>query len=87
MSVTANNYLVLGDDMTDPWNHYEKMVLNELQRLNDQIDKLGVEVSHVHRDLHLLKYKSTLFASVFGSVGGFLIYLATHWIDKIGIGK
>jgi len=58
----------------DGWNEYSKMVLHELKRLNDGVEKLEVGQQQIEKDIIMLQAKATIW----GSVGGFIIALLTN---------
>ena len=58
------------------WNEYSKMVLHELKRLNDGVEKLELGQRQIEKDIIKLQAKATIW----GSVGGFIIALLTNLI-------
>lgn len=64
---------------TDDWHAYQKLVLNEIQRLNKNIESIVVEQRRIHEDIAVLKYK----ASLFGMIGGLGISSITFILDRI----
>lgn len=58
------------------WNEYSKMVLHELKRLNDGVEKLELGQRQIEKDIITLQAKATIW----GSVGGFIIALLTNLI-------
>jgi len=56
------------------WNEYSKMVLHELKRLNDGVEKLELGQRQIEKDIIKLQAKATIW----GSVGGFIIALLTN---------
>ena len=56
------------------WNEYSKMVLHELKRLNDGVEKLELGQRQIEKDIIKLQAKATIW----GSVGGFIIALVTN---------
>lgn len=60
----------------DDWNTYSKMVLHELKRLNTNVEKLETGQQQIEKDLIKLQTKATIW----GSIGGFLIALVTNLI-------
>lgn len=64
------------------WNEYSRMVLHELQRLNKGVEDLEKGQKQIEKDLIKLQTKATIW----GSIGGFIIALVTnlviHLINK-----
>jgi len=60
----------------DGWNEYSKMVLHELKRLNNALEKLEEGQKTIEKDIVRLQTKATFW----GAVGGFIIALATNLI-------
>ena len=60
----------------DGWNEYSKMVLHELKRLNDGVEKLEEGQRQIEKDIITLQTKATIW----GSVAGFIIALLTNVI-------
>jgi hypothetical protein len=58
----------------DGWNEYSKMVLHELKRLNAGLEKLEEGQRQIEKDIIKLQAKATIW----GSVGGFIIALLTN---------
>jgi len=58
----------------DGWNEYSRMVLHELERLNEGVNKLDEGQKQIEKDIIMLQAKSTIW----GSVGGFLIAVLTN---------
>jgi len=58
----------------DNWNEYSRHVLNELKRLNNNIEKLDRGQREIEKDIIKLQTKAT----VWGAIGGFLIALITN---------
>ena len=45
------------DGTQNGWNEYSKLVINELERLNDGISKLDIEIQYLKREITELKTK------------------------------
>lgn len=45
------------DKPQNGWNEYSKLVINELERLNEGISKLDIEIQYVKREIAQLKAK------------------------------
>lgn len=45
------------------WTRYEKLVLNELNRLNDNSDMISARLAKIDNDLAVIKVKAGLFGS------------------------
>ena len=58
----------------DDWNTYSRMVLHELKRLNEGLEKLEAGQQLIEKDIIKLQAKATIW----GSVGGFVIALLTN---------
>ena len=58
----------------DGWNEYSRMVLHELERLNEGVNKLDEGQKQIEKDIIMLQAKSTIW----GSIGGFLIAVLTN---------
>ena len=58
----------------DDWNTYSRMVLHELKRLNEGLEKLEAGQQLIEKDIIKLQAKATIW----GSVGGFLIAVLTN---------
>ena len=56
------------------WNEYSKMVLHELKRLNDGVEKLELGQRQIEKDIIKLQAKATIW----GSVAGFVIAVLTN---------
>jgi hypothetical protein len=56
------------------WNEYSKMVLHELKRLNDGLEKIEAGQRQIEKDIITLQAKATIW----GSVGGFIIAFITN---------
>lgn len=62
--------------MNEDWGVYSKMVLHELERLNAGLIKLEEGQQQIEKDIIKIQSKAT----VWGSIGGFLITLVTNLI-------
>jgi hypothetical protein len=60
----------------DGWNEYSKMVLHELKRLNNGVEKLEEGQKAIEKDIVRLQTKATFW----GAVGGFILALLTNII-------
>jgi hypothetical protein len=60
----------------DGWNEYSKMVLHELKRLNNGVEKLEEGQKSIEKDIVRLQTKATFW----GAVGGFILALLTNVI-------
>ena len=69
MYLYRHNRIEMGE-----WNEYSKMVLHELKRLNDGVEKLELGQRQIEKDIIKLQAKATIW----GSVGGFIIALLTN---------
>jgi len=58
----------------DDWNTYSRMVLHELKRLNEGLEKLEAGQQLIEKDIIKLQTKATIW----GSIGGFVIALLTN---------
>jgi hypothetical protein len=47
----------MGEDNKNGWNEYSRLVISELERLNDGISKLDLEIQYVKREIAELKVK------------------------------
>lgn len=45
------------DERQNNWNEYSKLVINELERLNEGISKLDIELQYLKREITELKTK------------------------------
>ena len=58
----------------DGWNEYSRMVLHELERLNEGVNKLDEGQKQIEKDIIMLQAKATIW----GSIGGFIIAVLTN---------
>jgi len=65
--------------MNEDWSSYSKMVLHELERLNTGVEKLEEGQKQIEKDIIKLQSKAT----VWGSIGGFVITLVTNLITYL----
>ena len=47
----------MGEENKNGWNEYSRLVISELERLNDGISKLDLEIQYVKREIAELKVK------------------------------
>lgn len=67
----------------DEWIHYQKLVVNELSRLNSSVHEINEKLNTQHTAIEVLKVRSTLYGAVGGVAGGVLTVLGvflTNWI-------
>lgn len=69
------------EDVVEPWSFYQKLVITELQRLNDSAESMRDNISVMKTEIQILKVKS----SIWGSIGGGLtvfVALVVEWFTK-----
>ena len=54
--------------MSDEWRDYQKLVLSELRRLNDNLEKLNNKTQQNAHDIAVMKVRSGFWGSVSGMV-------------------
>ena len=50
------------------WSEYSKLILAELERHNNLIEKIRDDISQIKGDIKLLNYKSGLWGAIGGTV-------------------
>ncbi len=60
--------------MKNDWNEYSRHVLNELKRLNKNIENIDRGQREIEKDIVKLQTKATMW----GGIGGFVIALLTN---------
>lgn len=61
------------------WAIWSKHVLLELERLNDEIEKVGNKLDEIRDDVIMLKTK----ASLWGGITGLIVAVAVSLITKL----
>lgn len=67
--------LNIENSKTGAWSTYQRLVLHELQRLNQNIEEISKTQNQIGKEVEVLKVKSAFF----GTIGG----LAIMSIDSI----
>lgn len=65
-----------GEENSKPgdWSTYQRLVLHELKRLNQNIEHIGENQKRIDKELEVVKVKSAFF----GSMGGlFIVFFDT----------
>ena len=55
-------------DKTDSWSEYRRLVLSELERLNEGIEVLKKEIAAARRDIAILQVKAGVWGFMAGLV-------------------
>ena len=65
----------------DSWTEWSQHVLKELERLNDQLEKLQDSSNNIHIELAMLKVKASAWGAVAGTIPILILYLS-RFISK-----
>ncbi len=69
------------NDQLDGWAEYRKLILSELERLNNTIDRLDEKIDQLRQfdiadmkmEIAMLKTKAGLLGAIGGSIGGSIV--------------
>jgi len=68
--------------MSDDWKDYQEFVLRELNRLNNNVEKLEEKIDIISTDIAVLKIKAGLWGLIGGALP-ILIALAIYFLSGI----
>jgi hypothetical protein len=54
--------------MDNEWSKYEKLVLSELQRLNENIEEVSQKTHSLDKEISVVKVKASIFATVSATI-------------------
>jgi hypothetical protein len=67
------------------WNEWSRHVLRELERINQQVEKLHDEMSDLRQDLAIVRTELRLKAGIWGAIGAaipVIVMLAFQLLKK-----
>lgn len=67
-----------------PWSQYRIMVIRELERINDTLDRIGAELTKIKTEVELLKYKASVWGVISGTAAGVIVTLGAFIIKQYG---
>lgn len=62
-------------DIMNEWRDYQQLVLSELKKLNENIEKITEKVQKNHTQIEVMKVKSGFFGSISGMITFAIIYI------------
>jgi hypothetical protein len=68
----------LGDN--SPWSEYRRLVLSELERINDTLDKIQRDLSGIKTEVEILKFKASVWGVAAGGVSGAVVAMGAVFL-------
>ena len=62
------------------WDRYQKLVLSELQRLNDNLEKIAEKTERNSIEMSAMKMKTSILAAIMGTLSA----IATSILSTLG---
>jgi hypothetical protein len=75
----ADNWMATKNSDTESWTTYQRLVLHELERLNDRVEMLITKQTTTEIDIARIKTQATIF----GTIGGVIISLIGWAIELV----
>jgi len=75
----------LGDNVSE-WRDYQNLVLHELERLNENIEKIMDRQNNVALEVNTIKTRAKAYGMMFGLVAGFVGSAIIVFIESV-LGK
>ena len=64
---------------TNGWGEYQKLVLNELERLNEQQEKINVKIDKLAIEIATLRVKAGMWGALAGTVPALVTFLFMYF--------
>ena len=62
------------------WGEYRRLVLSELERMNDNLETLNGKVQDVRNDISILKTKASFIGGLSGLATAIIVLIIQHFI-------